>query len=73
MKNIAHRAIANARERDRTESINNAFNKLRILLPTEPAERKLSKVEILRLATSYIRHLSNIKFARFVYIYLIPE
>lgn len=58
-----HRAIANARERDRTESVNNAFNILRQLLPTEPKNRKLSKIEILRLATSYIEHLNNVRGA----------
>ncbi|OTF79650.1 hypothetical protein BLA29_002953 [Euroglyphus maynei] len=57
---LHHRMIANARERDRTESVNNAFNRLRRLLPTIPSNRKLSKIEILRLATSYIRHLNNI-------------
>lgn len=58
-----HRAIANARERDRTESVNYAFQLLRKLLPTVPANRKLSKIEILRLATSYIKHLNNVYFA----------
>ncbi|XP_065560816.1 transcription factor 15-like [Artemia franciscana] len=47
----------NARERDRTMSVNAAFITLRTLIPTEPADRKLSKIETLRLATSYIAHL----------------
>ncbi|XP_045498137.1 basic helix-loop-helix transcription factor scleraxis-like isoform X1 [Colias croceus] len=51
---------ANARERDRTQnSVNMAFNALRLLIPTEPPDRKLSKIEILRLAGSYITHLDN--------------
>ncbi|KAL0838786.1 hypothetical protein ABMA28_016832 [Loxostege sticticalis] len=54
------RCQANARERDRTQnSVNTAFNTLRLLIPTEPPERKLSKIEILRLAGSYITHLDN--------------
>ncbi|XP_061685371.1 transcription factor 15-like [Syngnathoides biaculeatus] len=53
------RQAANARERDRTHSVNTAFTALRTLIPTEPADRKLSKVETLRLACSYISHLAN--------------
>ncbi|XP_057686048.1 transcription factor 15 [Corythoichthys intestinalis] len=53
------RQAANARERDRTHSVNTAFTTLRTLIPTEPADRKLSKVETLRLACSYISHLAN--------------
>ncbi|CRL02344.1 CLUMA_CG015595, isoform A [Clunio marinus] len=49
---------ANARERYRTHSVNSAFNTLRLLIPTEPKNRKLSKIETLRLAKSYISHLS---------------
>uniref|UniRef100_A0A8C9LEY3 Scleraxis bHLH transcription factor n=1 Tax=Pavo cristatus TaxID=9049 RepID=A0A8C9LEY3_PAVCR len=44
------RHTANARERDRTNSVNTAFTALRTLIPTEPADRKLSKIETLRLA-----------------------
>ncbi|XP_066855740.1 transcription factor 15-like [Anser cygnoides] len=54
------RAAANARERDRTQSVNTAFSALRTLIPTQPANRKLSKVETLRLASSYISHLANV-------------
>uniref|UniRef100_A0A8D2J6M2 BHLH domain-containing protein n=1 Tax=Varanus komodoensis TaxID=61221 RepID=A0A8D2J6M2_VARKO len=53
------RQAANARERDRTHSVNTAFSALRTLIPTEPADRKLSKIETLRLASSYISHLAN--------------
>jgi hypothetical protein len=38
-------------------SVNSAFTVLRTLIPTEPADRKLSKIETLRLASSYISHL----------------
>ncbi|XP_069111039.1 basic helix-loop-helix transcription factor scleraxis-like [Argopecten irradians] len=54
------RLAANARERDRTHSVNTAFVTLRTLIPTEPADRKLSKIETLRLATSYIAHLNTV-------------
>ncbi|XP_050444668.1 basic helix-loop-helix transcription factor scleraxis isoform X2 [Cataglyphis hispanica] len=54
---------ANARERDRTHSVNTAFSVLRTLIPTEPADRKLSKIETLRLASSYISHLDAILIA----------
>ena len=53
------RHAANARERDRTHSVNSAFVHLRELIPTEPRDRKLSKIETLRLATSYISHLGT--------------
>ncbi|XP_067154696.1 basic helix-loop-helix transcription factor scleraxis-like [Apteryx mantelli] len=58
------RAAANARERDRTHSVNTAFSALRTLIPTEPADRRLSKVETLRLAASYIAHLANVLLLR---------
>ncbi|KAG5856774.1 basic helix-loop-helix transcription factor scleraxis-like [Anguilla rostrata] len=57
---IRQRNTANARERDRTNSVNSAFTALRTLIPTEPADRKLSKIETLRLASSYISHLGNV-------------
>lgn len=57
---VRQRNVANARERDRTNSVNTAFTALRTLIPTEPADRKLSKIETLRLASSYISHLGNV-------------
>ncbi|XP_043258244.1 transcription factor 15-like isoform X3 [Colletes gigas] len=54
---------ANARERDRTHSVNTAFSALRTLIPTEPVDRKLSKIETLRLASSYINHLGAVLVA----------
>ncbi|XP_054157332.1 basic helix-loop-helix transcription factor scleraxis-like [Oppia nitens] len=59
------RQVANARERDRTESVNSAFIVLRSLIPTDPPNRKLSKIETLRLAVSYIKHLNNVRNALF--------
>ena len=60
---IPVRSNANARERDRTNSVNSAFTTLRTMIPTEPADRKLSKIETLRLATSYISHLHTVLVA----------
>ncbi|KAM7405141.1 hypothetical protein PAMP_012425 [Pampus punctatissimus] len=57
---IKQRSAANARERGRTQSVNTAFTALRTLIPTEPVDRKLSKIETLRLASSYISHLANV-------------
>ncbi|KAG5282432.1 hypothetical protein AALO_G00055940 [Alosa alosa] len=57
---VKQRNAANARERDRTQSVNSAFTALRTLIPTEPIDRKLSKIETLRLASSYISHLANV-------------
>ncbi|CAH1381691.1 unnamed protein product [Tenebrio molitor] len=60
---VRQRSQANARERDRTHSrfssVNTAFSTLRTLIPTEPKDRKLSKIETLRLASSYINHLGT--------------
>lgn len=58
------RQVANDRERNRTQNLNQALTLLRSLIPTEPKNRKLSKIETLRLATSYISHLNNLKIAR---------
>ena len=56
---VVVRSTANERERGRTQSVNGAFQHLRDLIPTEPVDRKLSKIETLRLATSYIEHLAT--------------
>jgi hypothetical protein len=57
---IRQRQVANQRERDRTHSVNSAFLLLRSMIPTDPIDRKLSKIETLRLAGSYISHLNAI-------------
>ncbi|XP_057702641.1 transcription factor 15-like [Corythoichthys intestinalis] len=57
---VQQRNAANARERHRTQNVNTAFSALRTLIPTEPVDRKLSKIETLRLASSYISHLTNV-------------
>lgn len=48
------------RERLRVEAFNSAFCTLRQLLPTLPPDKKLSKIEILRLAICYITYLNNV-------------
>ncbi len=59
VKWIKPRYLANQRERDRTHSVNSAFVELRHLIPTEPADRKLSKIETLRLAFIKMRENEN--------------
>jgi hypothetical protein len=53
------RQIANVRERQRTESLNEAFEKLRNIIPTLPSD-KLSKIQTLKLATNYIKFLYSL-------------
>lgn len=48
------------RERIRVEAFNVAFSQLRHLLPTLPPDKKLSKIEILRLAICYIAYLNHV-------------
>lgn len=48
------------RERIRVEAFNVAFSQLRQLLPTLPPDKKLSKIEILRLAICYISYLNHV-------------
>ncbi|XP_066256104.1 musculin-like [Euwallacea similis] len=51
------RNAANARERARMRVLSKAFCRLKTTLPWVPADTKLSKLDTLRLATSYIAHL----------------
>uniref|UniRef100_A0A8D0EQD4 Pancreas transcription factor 1 subunit alpha n=1 Tax=Strix occidentalis caurina TaxID=311401 RepID=A0A8D0EQD4_STROC len=53
------RQAANVRERRRMQSINDAFEGLRSHIPTLPYEKRLSKVDTLRLAIGYINFLSD--------------
>eukprot|EP00092_Neocalanus_flemingeri_P011220 GFUD01012086.1.p1 GENE.GFUD01012086.1~~GFUD01012086.1.p1 ORF type:complete len:272 (+),score=31.24 GFUD01012086.1:532-1347(+) len=50
---------ANVRERQRTQSLNDAFSKLREIVPTLPSD-KLSKIQTLKLASKYIDFLNNV-------------
>ena len=53
------RLAANARERKRMTSLNQAFEKLREILPHQHRDRPLSKMEALQLAQNYIKELSS--------------
>lgn len=53
------RVVANVRERQRTQALNEAFNKLRKIIPTLPSD-KLSKIQTLRLASRYIDFLCQV-------------
>lgn len=55
----SQRAMANVRERQRTQSLNDAFSLVRKSIPTMPSD-KLSKIETLRLATKYICFLHEV-------------
>uniref|UniRef100_A0A2C9JKU2 BHLH domain-containing protein n=1 Tax=Biomphalaria glabrata TaxID=6526 RepID=A0A2C9JKU2_BIOGL len=57
---VQQRQAANMRERKRMQSINDAFEGLRSHIPTLPYEKRLSKVDTLRLAIGYIGFLSEI-------------
>ncbi|KAK6165688.1 hypothetical protein SNE40_022569 [Patella caerulea] len=54
------RHAANMRERKRMQSINDAFEGLRTHIPTLPYEKRLSKVDTLRLAIGYIGFLAEL-------------
>uniref|UniRef100_T1J087 BHLH domain-containing protein n=1 Tax=Strigamia maritima TaxID=126957 RepID=T1J087_STRMM len=54
------RNAANARERARMRVLSKAFCRLKTTLPWVPADTKLSKLDTLRLAASYIAHLRQI-------------
>ncbi|KAG9510803.1 Helix-loop-helix protein 13 [Fragariocoptes setiger] len=54
------RFAANVRERKRMLSINSAFEQLRMHVPTFPFEKRLSKIDTLRLAIAYISLLKEI-------------
>ncbi|CAH1180420.1 unnamed protein product [Phaedon cochleariae] len=54
------RNAANERERARMRVLSKAFCRLKTTLPWVPADTKLSKLDTLRLATSYIAHLRSV-------------
>ncbi|SPP83660.1 twist-related protein 1 isoform X3 [Drosophila guanche] len=55
------RQAANVRERKRIQSsINSAFDELRVHVPTFPYEKRLSKIDTLRLAIAYISLLREV-------------
>lgn len=56
----SQRNAANARERARMRVLSKAFSRLKTSLPWVPPDTKLSKLDTLRLASSYIAHLRQI-------------
>lgn len=71
---VAQRKAANIRERKRMYNLNEAFDILRKLLPTFKYEKRLSRIETLRLAIIYIdflkqfvtgKEISDIKLVKF--------
>ena len=52
------RRAANIRERERMKTINNAFELLRVRVPSACDDRKLSKVDTLKMAIKYIGDLT---------------
>ncbi|KAG9478878.1 hypothetical protein GDO78_012507 [Eleutherodactylus coqui] len=53
-------AAANAaRERNRVQTLRHAFLELQRTLPSVPPDTKLSKLDVLILATTYIAHLTR--------------
>lgn len=54
------RLAANARERRRMNGLNEAFDKLRDVVPAMGDEHRLSKYETLQMAQSYIRALYDL-------------
>lgn len=57
---IKYRTAHATRERIRVEAFNVAFSELRKLLPTLPPDKKLSKIEILKLGICYIAYLNHV-------------
>ena len=54
------REAANARERKRMNGLNDAFERLREVVPNLTAEQKMSKIETLRMAQAYIKSLAGL-------------
>lgn len=57
---IAQRRAANIRERRRMFNLNEAFDKLRRKVPTFAYEKRLSRIETLRLAITYIGFMTEL-------------
>merc|ERR1712223_1512752 len=53
------RVEANARERQRVQTITEQFDTLRSVIPVEDKCAKMSKLSIIKIATSYITYLSR--------------
>ena len=57
---LAERLRFNARERRRMNGLNDAFERLREVIPNLGADHKLSKYETLQMAQTYIGALANL-------------
>ena len=57
---VAQRRAANIRERKRMLSLNEAFDELRACVPTFAHEKKISRIDTLRLAIIYISFMADI-------------
>ncbi|XP_065058574.1 helix-loop-helix protein 15-like [Rhopilema esculentum] len=54
------RPHAGVKEKDRAKAFNIAFDRLRQSIPSLPKSKKLSKIEVLRLAICYLAYLQNV-------------
>ena len=54
------RSNAGVKEKDRAKSFNMAFDRLRQSIPSLPKSKKLSKIEVLRLAICYMAYLEYV-------------
>ena len=54
------RNMANARERKRMNGLNDAFERLREVVPNANSEQKMSKIETLLVAQTYIKALAKL-------------
>ena len=54
------RSMANARERRRMNGLNDAFERLREVVPNVNSEQKMSKIETLLVAQTYIKALAKL-------------
>lgn len=60
----SQRQAANMRERRRMTLLNAAFETLRRRIPILPHERKLSRIQTLRLAVNYIAFMTELLYGR---------
>ena len=60
MATVQQRRAANIRERRRMFNLNEAFDRLRNKVPTFAYEKRLSRIETLRLAITYISFMDEL-------------
>ena len=66
----AQRKAANVRERRRMSSLNQSFDRLRRRVPAFPHEKRLSRIQTLRLAMYYISFMTELLTGSDVYTIL---